>query len=76
MVKLVRHTKGSRIMATFLPAEGQVMHIAAFADGDWACGDMDRKSVSGFIIMVAGCRMSSHSTDTSEPPSVQVRMRS
>ncbi len=66
VVKLVRYMKGSRRMATFFPAEGQATPIAAYADGDWACDDMDRKSVSGGWITVAGCRAHSHNRGTSE----------
>ncbi len=65
-MKLVRYMKGSRSMATFFPAEGQVTHIAAYAHGDWACDDLDRKSISRDVIMVAGCRMHNHSRGTSE----------
>ena len=66
LVKLARYMKGSRNLATFFPTEGQVTHIAGYVDGDWACDDADRKSVSGGLIMVAGCRMHSHSRGTSD----------
>ena len=63
-MKLVRYMKGSRDLATFFPAEGHASHITGFIDGDWACDDLDRKSVSGGLMMVAGCRMHSHSRGT------------
>ena len=38
--------------------------IEGFLDGDWACVELDRKSVSGGLIMVAVCRMHCHSMTT------------
>ena len=61
-MKLVRYMKGSRNLATFFPANGQVTHIMGYVDGDWACDDVDRTSVSGGLIMLAGCRMHSRGT--------------
>lgn len=66
LVKMARYMKGTKDMATFYPAEGPVTHIGGYLDGDWACDDIDRKSVSGAVAMVAGCRMHSHSRGTVE----------
>jgi hypothetical protein len=66
LVKLTRYMKGSRGLSTFFPAQGEVTHIAGFLDGDWACDEIDRKSVSGGLAMVAGCRMHNHSRSTGD----------
>ena len=66
MVKLARYMKGTRGLCTFFPAAGEVTHIAGYLDGDWACDDIDRKSVSGGIAMVSGCRMHNHSRGTGD----------
>ena len=42
-------------MATFFIVQGKVNHIKGYLDGEWACDEMDRKSVSGDLVMVAGC---------------------
>ena len=47
-------------MATYFPSEGEPRVIEAWCDGDWATDDLDRKSVAGGVIMIAGCRMHSH----------------
>ena len=44
-----------------MPKAGKSDVIEAFLDGDWACDDLDRKSVSGGYLMVGGCRLHSHS---------------
>ena len=59
LTKLVRYLKGSQDLGTFFPSEGRVSQIDAYLDGDWGCDESDRKSVSGAVIMVAGCRMHS-----------------
>ncbi len=46
LVKLARYMKGSVNLATS-PAQGKVSHIAGCVDGNWACNNKDRKSVSG-----------------------------
>ena len=61
LVKLCRYMKGSQGLATFFPRHGEASHIVAYLDGDWACDELDRKSVAGGCIMVGGCRMHSHS---------------
>ena len=66
LVKLVRYLKGSGNLATFFPRSGEVTQITRFLDGYWACDDIDRQSVSGFIAIVAGCRMHSHSRGTGD----------
>ena len=39
--------------------------IEAYLDGDWACDDIG-KSASGGYLMVAGCRLHSHSRTTGQ----------
>ena len=45
LLKMARYMKGTKDMATFYLAEGPVTHIAGYLDGDWACDDIDGKSV-------------------------------
>ena len=66
LIKLVRYMKASRGLATFFPCDEEIRQISGYVDGDWACDDFDRKSVSGGVIMVAGCRMHSHSRGTAD----------
>ena len=66
LVKLLRYLKGQPDLATFFPVEGKVDHIEGFLDGDWACDEFDRKSVSGGLAMVGGCRIHSHSRGTTD----------
>ena len=63
-MKLLRYLKGAMGMATFFPEHGVADRIEGYVDGDWACDDSDRKSVSGGVVMVAGCRLHSHSRTT------------
>ena len=60
------HIKGSRDLATFIPRAGKLDSIEAYLDGDWACDDNDKKSASGRYLMVAGCRLHSHSKTTGQ----------
>ena len=64
LIKLLCYLKGSSHLATYFPEHGVVDRIEGFLDGDWACDELDRKSVSGAAVMVAGCRMHSHSRTT------------
>ena len=64
LIKLLRYLTGARNLATFFPEHGVPDRIEGYLDGDWACDDLDRKSVSGAVVMVAGCRMHSHSRST------------
>ena len=66
LVKTVRHIKGSRDLATFMPKAGKRDIIEAFLDGDRACDDLDRKSASGGYLMVGGCRLHSDSRTTEQ----------
>ena len=61
LVKLMRYIQGTRDMATYFPADEVATKIEAFSDGDWGGDEMDRKSVMGGVIMVAGCRLHTHS---------------
>ena len=64
LVKTVRYIKGTQDLATFMLAEGSLIGITGYLDGDWASDEIDRKSVSGGYIMVGGCRVHSHSRTT------------
>ena len=61
MHKLLRYVKGTTELSTFFPADGKVDRVEAYLDGDWGCDELDRKSVAGGLVMVAGCRVHSHS---------------
>ena len=62
--KLLRYLKGAKDLATFFPVVHDNMVIEGFVDCDWGCDDLDRKSVSGGVDMVGGCRIHCHSRTT------------
>ena len=62
--KLLRYLKCSADLATLFPTASEDMVIKGFVDGDWGCDDLDRKSVSGIVVMVGGCRIHCHSRTT------------
>ena len=48
-------------MSTVFPAKEAPTKISCYVDGDWGGDEVDRKSVMGGAIMVAGCRMRARS---------------
>ena len=64
-------SSGTKDLATFYPAAGEVRSIEGYLDSDWAGDPLDRKSTAGGAIMLGGCRVHSHSRGTVlEPPKV------
>ncbi len=57
---------GTKDLATFYLREGDATFVAGYSDGDGACEDLDRKSVSGAVATVAGCRLRARSTSTAD----------
>jgi hypothetical protein len=57
--------KGTKDIATFLPVDGVLDKIYAKGDSDWACDDLDRRSLGGGVVAVGGCRMHTHSRSLS-----------
>ncbi len=64
LVKLLRYLKGAKDIATYFLADDQDLVIRGYADGDWGCDELDRKSVSGGMVMVGSCRIHCHSRTT------------
>ena len=74
--KLLRYLKGSKDLATFFQTASEDTVIKDCVDGDWGCDELDRKSVSGGVVMVGGCRIHCHAGPRRHTPSPPVSLRS
>eukprot|EP00969_Alexandrium_andersonii_P102998 4545294-Alexandrium_andersonii.AAC.1 len=52
-------------MSNLSPADGQVENIELHTDCDWASDTESRKSVSGVVITVGGCKI--HGISSGQP---------
>ena len=65
MVKLLRYMKGTKDLATFLPVDGLLDKIYTKGDSEWACDDLDKRSLGGSAVAGGECRMPTHSRSLS-----------